>query len=120
MYTVNCAILGNKTRYIFSVKIDSNKQVSQLKNQIRAEAFHKHAPFAASDLRLYKVNIPVSDSDYDALMEFASPNNVELKEDQRLRRSVSKLSTVFGATGPLEETLHILVEHPGGKSFSSS
>ncbi len=112
LYTVNCAILGNKD--IFLVEIDSNAQVSKLKQQIREKEIQTLEPFAASNLQLYKVDIFVSDSDYDTL------NTVEIKEDQRLRKSVSRLSTVFGARGPLEETLHILVEHPRGESFSSS
>ena len=119
LYTVNCAILGNKNA--FSVKIDSNEQVSELKEQIRAEEFQTLASFEASALELYKANIPVSDSDYDTLMESVSQNTVEDKEDQRLRNPFSKLSTAFGATGPLvEETLHILVKRPRGESFSPS
>ncbi len=112
LYTVNCAILGTKD--IFSVEIDSNAQVSKLKTQIRDQEIRKLEPFAPSDLRLYKLETFVSDSDYDTL------NNLELKEEQRLRRSVSRLSTVFGATGPLEETLHIVVDYPRGESISSS
>ena len=119
LYTVICAILGREKA--FSVKIDSDKQVSELKNQIKGQESQTLDPFAASALELYKVDIPVSD--YSSLMESVSQNAVEYKEDQRLRNHFSKLSTVFGATGPLvgeTKILHILVERPGSESFTSS
>ena len=58
-------------------------------------------------------------SDYDILLESVFQNTVEYKEDQELQNSWTKLSAYFGVTGPLVgETLHILVERPGGESFS--
>ena len=116
LYTVNCAVLGIKAT--FSVKIDSDEQLYELQKQIR-EQFRNLASFQASDLQLYKVNIPVSD--YDTLLESVYQNTVEYKEDQKLQNNLRRLSTYFGATGPfVGETLHILVERPRSESFDSS
>ena len=53
--TVHCAILGHKKA--FSVEIDSNEPVSELKNRIKGQ--ESLASFGASVLELYKVDTPV-------------------------------------------------------------
>ena len=113
-YTVNCAILGHKDA--FSVKIDSNEQVSELKNWIKVLQSETLASFDVTNIRLYKVDIHVSN--YAAVMESVYQHTVKYKEDQMLQNPLSKLSTVFGGTTPLVGLLHILVEHPRGESFS--
>ena len=117
LYTVNCAILGIKDT--FTIEIDSDEPVYHLKKQIKEEKFRTLASFRASELQLYKVNIPVSD--FRTLLESVFQNTVKYKEDQKLQKSWSKLSAYFGMTGPLvRETLHILVERPRSESFGSS
>ena len=111
-YTVICAILGHEE--LFSVEIESNKPVSELKNRIKAQ---EALPLAASALKLYRVDIPVSD--HVTLMESISRKTVAYNEDQRFQNPIVALSTVFGATFS-EGTLHILVDCPKGESFSSS
>ena len=89
--------------------------MSGLKNRTKVQ---ESLTLAASALEVYKVDIPVSD--YGTLMESVSQNTVEYEENHRLRNPLDDLSIVFGATGPLVKTLHVLVEQPGGELFSSS
>ena len=116
LYTVNCAILGQKDA--FSIRIDSDEQVFELKNRIKALQSRTLSSFDVTDFRLYKADIPVSD--YAAVMKSVYQKIVEYKEDQRLQNPLSKLSAVFGGTAPLVGLLHILVECLGGESFDSS
>src|SRR5258706_8858926 len=115
VYTVTCAILGHRTA--FSVKIDSNEQVSELKRQIRAEQFQALALFQASDLNLYKINIPVTPT-YDAVIEPIYQRTVNVNEDDELKDPTAELEDVFPDGAP-RKTIHILVKVPEGESFSS-
>ena len=110
--TVICAILGHKEA--FSIEIQSNSRVSQLKSQIKEQEF---LMLAASSLELYKVDIPLSDR--VTLMASVSQQTIVYHEHQRLQDPLDFISTVFGATLS-EDTLHILVKIPRGDSFSSS
>ena len=116
LYTVNCAILGQKEG--FSVKIGSDEQVSELKHRIKARQSRTLASFNVTDIKLYKVDLRLSD--YAAVMESVYQNTVEYKEDQSLQEPFSELSVVFAGTAPLVGLLHILVECLRGESFSSS
>ncbi len=116
-YTVTCAILGH--RKAFSVEIDSDKPVSTLKSKIRAEEFQALDSFQASDLKLYKINIPVPDNipTYETLIDSIYLRTIRLNEANELRHPFHKLSTF--QDGFPDGNLHILVEVPAGESFSS-
>ena len=117
-FTVMCAILGHKT--VFSVKIKSDKPVSELKNEIRAMAFETLASFQVSVLKLYKVNIPVPDpSAEDTLIDSIYERTIEFNEGDELRHLTPELQDVFGESGPVRKNIHILVKVPEGESFSS-
>src|SRR5258706_7761908 len=121
MYTVTCAILGHRTA--FSVKIDSNEQVSELKEQIRAKAFQTLRSFQAFDLKLYKINTPMPDDlpTYETLIDSIYLRTIGLNEGNELRHPFLKLSTFQDGfqDGFPDGNLHILVEVPAGESFSS-
>src|SRR5258706_3506435 len=110
VYTVMCAILGE--RKVFEVKIDSDERISALKNKIKPAD-----PIGASDLKLYKINIPVPN--YKTLIDSISERTIEFKEEDELVDPFCKLSTFQDGFGFPEGNLHILVEVPAGESFSS-
>src|SRR5258706_277023 len=115
VYTVTCAILGH--RKAFSVEIDRDKPVSTLKNKISAQEFQALASFQALDLKLYKINIPVTPT-YDAAIEPIYQRTVNFNEDDELKDPTAELEDVFPDGAP-RKTIHILVKVPEGESFSS-
>ncbi|SRR5258706_7047096 len=90
VYTMTCAILGHRTA--FSVKIDSNEQVSELKEQIRAKAFQMLHSFQAFDLKLYKINTPMPDDlpTYETLIDSIYLRAIRLNEGNKLRHPFLK------------------------------
>ena len=112
-YTVTCATLGHNQE--FSVKIDSNELVSELKNKIRATEFQTLA--SASALQLYKVDIPLSESDPSALFHSISQHTIEFDKGKELRNPFCKLSKIKG--GFPDGVLHILVQLPPSESIHS-
>jgi len=113
---VQCAILGY--REYFSIKIESDMlMVSDLVCEMKNAEPSILGLFGNSDLILYKVDIPVShNAACDEILETISLGSVEHSEDQKLRHS-TKLSSVFGTTGPLKRAINILVKPPTGESF---
>ncbi|SRR5258706_9032305 len=115
VYTVTCAILGH--RNAFSVEIDSDKPVSTLKSKIRAEQFQALRSFQASDLKLYKINIPVTPT-YNAAIEPIYQRTINFNEGDELADPTAQLEEVFLEGAP-RKTIHVLVKVPEGESFSS-
>ena len=119
IFNVNCAILGHKN--IFSVAIDSEKQVAALKNRIIATEPETLEPWNSSALELYWVQYPVPDGDdeaYEALVESISHSTVQFEQKNKLDKPLRKLSTIIG--GSPDENIHILIRIPASESFSST
>ena len=110
--TVMCAVLG-QNRPAFEVKINSNEQVFALKSKINGAL----GRFEASTVKLYQVNIPVSN--YHTLIESISQRTIKFDEETKLGYPFLGLWEING--GFPDRHLHILVEvpAPAGESFSS-
>ena len=113
MLNVNCAILGH--RDIFSVEIDIQNQVSELKNRIKATEPLTLQSCDPSSLELYWVQYPVPDEDeaYETLVESIYQKTVPLDPKNKLGRPLRKLSRITG--GFPKDNIHILVRVPEGE-----
>jgi len=114
---VTCAVLGY--RKLFSVKIESDMQVSELVCEIKIAIPQALGSFDNANLILYKVDIevPVSnDAARDEILENICQSAAVHTEDQKLH-PLTELSNVFGEAGPLKHAINILVEPPTGVSF---
>ena len=106
-----CAILGIKG--IFSVKINKDEPVSELKNKIKPAD-----PIGASALKLYKINIRVPiGTAFNTLIDSIHRRTIDFNERDELEDPFCELSTIPGEFP--QRHLHILVEVPAGESFSS-
>ena len=100
LLSLNCFVLGDDLRKLFTVEVEKTKNVSILKDLIKEKKAPHLDHVAASDLDLWNVSIPVGD---DA--------------DKRLR-SISNLQPLdaflrLSEFSPVEEGyLHILVQAP--------
>ena len=114
MLNVNCAILGH--RDIFSVEIDIQNQVSELKNRIKDTEL---LSCKASSLELYWVQYHVPDEDeaYETLVESIHQNTIQFDPKNKLARPLQMLSSITG--GFPKGNIHILVKVPEGESFIS-
>ena len=108
MYTIWCIVVGDTTP--FSVKIDETKSVDALKKAIKKETKPMFKAFDADRLTLYKIDAKYDEATYENEVESVKPN-----QDQKLGSPLRKLSAVFGQTGPDDDKIHILVEHPAGE-----
>ena len=117
MLNVNCAILGH--RYIFSVEIDIQNQVSELKNRIKATVPLTLESCDPPALELYWVQYHVPDEDeaYETLVESIHQNTIQFDPKNKLARPLQMLSSITG--GFPKGNIHILVKVPEGESFIS-
>lgn len=113
MLNVNCAILGHKG--FFSVEIDIQNQVSELKNRIKATEPLTLQSCDPSSLELYWVQYPVPDEDeaYETLVESIYQKTVPLDPKNKLGRPLRQLSRITG--GFPKDNIHILVRVPEGE-----
>ena len=114
---MNYAIPGHQE--ISSVKIDSDKPVSELKNKLKTSD-DALALINVRDIMLFKVNIivPKVELCYKELTKSISTCAINFKMGEKLWNPVLKLSSIQG--GFPEGNLHILVKVPAHESFSSS
>ena len=109
VYTVMCTILGHNKP--FSVKIDINEPVSELKKQIRGEELRTLESFGASALQLFKINAhgDTSKERINALEEELQRISSDAPLD-----ALDCISDVFPEMPPVK-TYHILVVPPQGE-----
>jgi hypothetical protein len=116
MLTLNCVLLGYDGE-IFSIEIESSKNVSTLKDFIKAKQLPR-AAFTANQLRLWKVSIPDDDDLEATLGTFEIDGSNDHLQAQKLR-----------ATWTLDECflsmvekhhVHVLVSVPTASKFSPS
>ena len=111
-FTLICAIPGDKD--IFSVKINSNALVSELKDKIHA-ANPTFTSFGARALSLYKIDVEAS-NEQQAVKEIETIAR-KLRISDRLN-SIVELNEVF-PLGVSRGMVHILVKLPEGVSIDS-
>ena len=101
LLSLNCFVLGDDLKKMFTLKIPKTENVSVLKDLIKEKKASLLNHIDASDLDLWNVSIPVDD---DAVERLKRINN--LKQLEPLLR----LSDVFPRVE--ESHLHILVQAP--------
>jgi crinkler effector protein len=74
LLSLNCSVLGDDLKKVFTVKIDEAENVSILKKLIKEEKAPHLDHVAASDLQLWNVSIPMNG---DADERLKSINNLE-------------------------------------------
>ncbi|KAF9133376.1 hypothetical protein BGX30_012315, partial [Mortierella sp. GBA39] len=105
--TLFCLVDGQSTLNAFSVEIDPNKTVDDLKDCIRVKRTNDFSDVDADKLSLWSVLIPITEDNDDTPILLA---NVTSSGKKRLRPT-TRLSTEF--TKKLsEETVHIIVQRP--------
>ena len=111
-YTLNCIVLGEESA--FPVKTNNAQLVGELKEEIKDIRFKN---IDADELKLYKLNIAISDPDYPKVQADISKEKFECKEADKLE-SVVGLSKYFGDSNPPKQSaIHIVVVAPQSKSI---
>jgi hypothetical protein len=105
IYTISCIVFGENR--LFSVKIQENATVEELKEAIKAEK-GMFASVSANRITLYPVNILIEGDDLDMSKVRAQIAVLHLSE--QMRPSL-KLHEYYSAAPP-EKMLHILVQPP--------
>ena len=113
--TLNCLVNGESTNNVFPVDIDTgeNKLVGNLKEFIKEKKRNAFRSVDASDLTLWKVNIPVDDE--EALADLALEDNEE--EGVQKLNPTWKIRKAF-PDEPKEKHVHIIIKRPAGECFS--
>jgi hypothetical protein len=107
MNTLFCLVHGEPASKAFSVKVQKNDTVDDLKKLIKREKHPRFEDIAADELNLWAVSVPVDDT--TALKELALENNKD-KGIQELH-PVKKISKVFPDEPP-DEHIHVIVVPP--------
>jgi hypothetical protein len=106
---------GDKS--IFSVNIDSNKSVDQLKKEIKTSLDPKLKDVATNDLTLYKVNVDMSDyNQYDQIIKEMSRSDYRFPQKEKLV-DIAEISRYFQKDSG--STVEVLVEIPPGELIKS-
>ena len=102
---VNCFLVGSDPFSIFTVEILKTENVSILKGLIKKKKSHRLNHFAASQLTLWKVSLPV-----DAITPELTVDDVEACQELY---PLKKISSIFDEALE-DEHVHILVQAPIG------
>ena len=110
LLSLNCFVLGDDPKRMFTVKIDKTENVSILKKLIKEEKASRLKHVDASDLDLWSVSVPTDDS----------------AEVERLKKHINNLEPLkpllpLSVMFPCVEKshLHILVQAPTSGELSS-
>jgi Crinkler effector protein N-terminal domain len=122
MPTLWCIVIGETTQ--FPVTINETQYVGELKEAIKKKKEHTLGAFDADALNLYKVNIKVPDDDDDdekliKAVEDAWADRKEATRPAKLKPA-RMLSMYSWESDHTKETIHIIIQPPGGESIDSS
>jgi hypothetical protein len=101
LLSLNCFVLGDDPKKIFTVKIPKTDNVSILKKLIKEEKASRLGHVDASDLDLWSVSIPVDCNLNESI------GHLRLDGSEQLL-PVEELSKVF--SDPLKKHLHVVVK----------
>lgn len=108
-YTIDCAILGNNT--IFQVTVDGSQSVLGLKEVIEVEGRKILGSCYAINLKLYHVDIDVSDEEtLKNAMEIISRGTIDGIKHKELNHPFRVMRHVFQQGPPARKRIQILVE----------
>jgi Crinkler effector protein N-terminal domain len=100
LLSLNCFVLGDDLKKVFTVEVEKTRNVSILKDRIKEKKAPHLDRVAASDLDLFEVSLP-RDGDVDAILQNANREPLD---------SLLPLSQVFPHVK--ENHLHVVVQSP--------
>jgi len=106
-------VRGEDLIHAFSVKINKDATVGELKNAIKAEKLNSFAKFDANTIKLQKVNI--STTAFKALKNAETDIETNLG-GVMLEDVTSEIADEFGNL-PAKRHIHVIVEPPQGKKY---
>ena len=101
---LNCLVLGDEPRHIFSVRISSAENVSALRELVKEKKSPRFDNVPINSLVLWKVSVPV-DENFQA-----SLGRLSFVEEESLF-PIERLSNIFSDL-PVKRHLHIIIQHP--------
>ena len=112
MFALNCLLVNEDKRNVFTVEVSESKNVSFLKELIKAKKAPHLDRFAASDLIVYKITLPTDSKEADADSKTTpAATRIHLQPFEEMK-------DVFPV--PLQKHLvHIIFEHHDGPGKSS-
>ncbi|GBB99738.1 hypothetical protein RclHR1_03610014 [Rhizophagus clarus] len=112
--TIFCLVLGEKpvNSVIFEVNVNKYDSISRLKNVIRDEKKNDFFNIDANKLRLWKVDIPITDEDKLKILDKPHTEiNIEQDLGGEELLSVKKIDHYFH-NQPQDEHIHIIIKFP--------
>ena len=101
LFSLNCFILGDDLKKVFTVEVEKTKNVSILKDLIKEKKASRLEHVDASDLDLWNVSIPMDDN---------AGERLENIDDREPLKPLLSLSEVFPHVD--ENHLHVVVRSP--------
>ena len=114
-YKIFCILPGG--RPAFAVKIEQTETVSDLKDAIRAKKDNELVAIDADALSLYHVNVGALDMQKAIVEVEGIFQDLSTSENREWLNPITTLESIFGASGPPRDKIHILVLVPGGESM---
>ncbi|RIA87993.1 hypothetical protein C1645_853321 [Glomus cerebriforme] len=100
--TLFCLVKGNTSEKAFSVKINKDEPISELKKAIKAEKHKSFHGVEADELKLWKVNIPGDQDD--------QLRNLILQDSDELL-AINDIGD-YWPTPPPKKHIHVIVKLP--------
>jgi hypothetical protein len=132
MLDINCWVLGDDPKRVFSVEIAKTKTVDALKDAIKEKKKHTFDGIDADRLDLWKVSNLIQHTDNDESISLKVDIDLttnsdllnSIKEEDNIRDAIelkpwSRLSKLF-AGGADDEHLHIIVQRPARRYLPTS
>ncbi|KAF9920790.1 hypothetical protein BGZ67_000991, partial [Mortierella alpina] len=103
--TLFCLVDGETLSRAFSVKIQPDDSVDDLKEFIKAKKAHDFSDIDANSLTLWKVSLSIPDDEEETSI------TLDALSDKKRLPPTNRLSKLF-LEAPLEDTIHIIVQRP--------
>lgn len=98
-FLLNCFVLGDANERVFTVEIAKEKTIGILKAEIKREKAPHLDYISASDLEVWKVDLPIDDH---------VSRTPQIRSSLRINLRLSSL----WPHGPSDDNLHILIKSP--------
>lgn len=106
-----CLILGEDTERTFSVIVDNNKKVTELRDLICEKNQKTFIDIDAKDLTLWRVDISLEDDEKMKLLNTKPPSEINIEQELGGKKMSRGKSVGFYFTqDPPDEYIHIIVQ----------
>ena len=114
-YKIFCILPGG--RPAFAVNIKQTETVGDLKVAIQAMNGNELNAIDAVALSLYHINVGALDMQKAIVEVEGIFQDLSTSENREWLNPITTLESIFGASGPPRDKIHILVLVPGGESM---